>query len=167
VTTFLGMGKLGLRRPVAPERVYLLNPGQALDLGDRQVLASTPPTFDAPETTSLLDPKSGALFSSDCFGAVLSDPDVDSAAALSEEQLAEGISMWTNIDAPWLGKLPRDQFARDVKGFLDGRVDTVLSAHLPPAHAMSSVLGAHLLQAAGREPFVGPDQAALEQSFAA
>lgn len=30
VTTFLGMGKLGLSQPVAPERVFLLNPGQSL-----------------------------------------------------------------------------------------------------------------------------------------
>lgn len=167
VTTFLGMGKLGLRSAIPPERVYLLNPGQSLELGDRQVQVTSPPIFDAPETTCLLDPKSRALFSSDCFGAVLSDPNVGSAAELSEQQLAAGMSAWANIDAPWLSKLPRDAFGRDIARFVDGPIDTVLSSHLPPAPAMSSKLGNHLLNASGREPFVGPDQAALEQMFAA
>ncbi len=64
VTTYLGMGKLGIQGfPV--ERVYLLNPGQSLDVGDRTLQALTPPSYDAPETTALFDNKTRTLFSAD------------------------------------------------------------------------------------------------------
>ena len=51
------------------DRVYLLNPGQSLDVGDRKLAAFRPPLFDSPATTGFIDTKSGAMFSSDCFGA--------------------------------------------------------------------------------------------------
>ena len=36
ITTYLGMGKLSMLQPVPPDRVYLLNPGQSLVVGDRR-----------------------------------------------------------------------------------------------------------------------------------
>src|SRR5690606_14274500 len=51
VTSFLGMGKLGLVRPLPSERVFLINPGQTLNVGDRTLVAVRPPVYDAPETT--------------------------------------------------------------------------------------------------------------------
>ena len=57
-----------------PERVHLLNPGQRLSVGDRDLLAVRPPTFDAPETTGVFDTRSRALFTADCFGALLAEP---------------------------------------------------------------------------------------------
>ncbi|QKQ26676.1 MBL fold metallo-hydrolase [Candidatus Reidiella endopervernicosa] len=54
VTTYIGMAKMGLHGlPLV--RVFLLNPGQSLNVGDRQLMAVKPPTYDAPETTGLLD----------------------------------------------------------------------------------------------------------------
>jgi hypothetical protein len=44
------MGKLSLRFAIAPERFYLVNPGQSLDVGDRLLAVFSPPTYDAPET---------------------------------------------------------------------------------------------------------------------
>jgi Metallo-beta-lactamase superfamily len=35
ITTFLGLGILSMEYQISPERVFLLNPGQSLDLGDR------------------------------------------------------------------------------------------------------------------------------------
>ena len=72
VTTYLGMGKAGLLG-LPLERCHLLNPGQSLQVGDRELLAVKPPVFDAPETTGLLDRRSGTLFSSDSFGALLQE----------------------------------------------------------------------------------------------
>ena len=43
VTTFLGFGILTLEFQIDPHRVFLLNPGQSLDLGDRR-LQCLPPT---------------------------------------------------------------------------------------------------------------------------
>src|SRR5215216_5348666 len=65
VTTFLGMGILSLERPVPPDRVFLLNPGQSLDVGDRRLTAFRPPVFDSPATTGVYDEHTGSCFSSD------------------------------------------------------------------------------------------------------
>ena len=53
------------------DRVYFLNPGESIDVGDRLLTAVKPPTFDNPATTGLYDGKSRAYFSSDSFGAVV------------------------------------------------------------------------------------------------
>src|SRR5690606_37782045 len=73
VTNYLGLGKLSLQQ-MPLERTYLLNPGQSLDVGDRELLAHRPPVYDAPETQGVLDTRTRHAFSSDCFGAVLQSP---------------------------------------------------------------------------------------------
>ena len=69
VSTFLGVGIMSTEWTVPLDRVFLLNPGQTLDVGDRRLHAFRPALFDNPSTTGFLDDRSGALFSSDCFGA--------------------------------------------------------------------------------------------------
>ncbi len=160
VTTFLGMGKLGLEEPVPMERVYLLNPGQHLDVGDRRLLAVKPPSFDAPETTGLFDEKTRTLFSSDCFGAVMTAP-CESAAGMNDVELRDGLVTWTSVDAPWLRSVSPEAFERSCATLTRLAPDRVLSAHLPPAPNMLSTLLAHLGAARCADPFVGPDQAAL------
>jgi hypothetical protein len=54
VTTFLGAAKMGLRRPIPEDRLHLLNPGDRLDLEDRELVALRPPTYDAPRKPSPL-----------------------------------------------------------------------------------------------------------------
>ena len=69
VTTFLGMELLSIDFQIPPERVFLLNPGQSLDVGDRRITTFRPPLYDSPATTGFTDERSGACFTSDCFGA--------------------------------------------------------------------------------------------------
>ncbi len=76
VTTFLGMGILSLEHEVPPDRVFLLNPGQSLDVGDRRLTAFRPPVYDSPATTGIYDQRTGTCFSSDCFGAPLARTDL-------------------------------------------------------------------------------------------
>lgn len=161
VTTFLGMGKLGVAgRPLPPDRVHLLNPGQSLALQDRTLAALRPPTFDAPETTALLDGRTRALFSSDCFGATLPAP-AASAAELAPATLRDGVVTWTTVDAPWLHAVEEGHLAAAVGGLRRLAPEVVLSSHLPPARGLLDRLCAHLAAARSAAPFVGPDQAAL------
>lgn len=160
-TTFLAVGKLSLSRPLPPERVYLLNPGQSLAVGDRTLTAVRPPTFDAPETMGFHDPQSGALFSADCFGALMSEPTAD-AGGIDAESLRAGMVTWTTIDAPWLHMTDYNQFTGTLGRIRDLAPSVILSSHLPVARNMNEQLLRHLASARTAEPFVGLDQAGLE-----
>lgn len=157
------MGKLGLLG-IAPERVYFLNPGQTLDVGDRKLLALRPPTFDAPETTALFDTRTRTLLSSDCFGAILDSP-VERAGAIDGERLRDGMTMWATIDAPWLHAIEKDALRRSLDAVRSLGATTVLSSHLPPSHELSTLL-ALVEEAKNAPPFVGPDQAAMSAMMA-
>lgn len=165
VTTFLSVGILSLSSPLPLDRVYLLNPGQSLDVGDRVLTAVKPPTFDNPATTALIDSRSGAFFSSDCFGAVLASP-AQEAADVAPAELEQGQLLWGSVDAPWIHTVDRARFAGALAAVAQGAPELVLSAHLPPARRMTGTLLQTLGMLPDAAPFVGPDQAALEQMLA-
>jgi flavorubredoxin len=164
ITTFLGVGIMSLSAPLPMDRVYLVNPGQKITVGDRTLTAVKPPAFDNPSTTGFYDEKSGILFSSDCFGALLSAAAPQNAADLSEKDLRDGQIFWATLDAPWLHKVDRGALARELDGIRKMAPKMVLSSHLPAASGdMTERLLASLAAAPAAQPFVGPDQAALEQ----
>lgn len=160
VTTFLGMGKMQMQG-LPMDRVYLLNPGQTLDAGDREFRALTPPVYDAPETTGLFDTRSHYLFSSDCFGALLPEP-AASAAEVDQARLREGLIAWAGIDAPWIRQVERNRLRRVLEELGKYKPDLLLSSHLPPAQGLTQRLCEWLEQAAEAEPMSAPDQAAFE-----
>jgi len=165
VTTFVGMAKMQLQGlPV--DRVYLLNPGQSLDVGDRQLACIRPPIFDAPETTALFDSRSRTLVSSDCFGALMEAP-CASAAEIPEAKLRAGAHTWATIDSPWLRLADGQRFGEELARIRALDPATILSSHLPPAPGMTATLLRNLDEARAAPAFVGPDQAALEAMMAA
>jgi flavorubredoxin len=167
VTSFLGVGIMGLAMPLPMDRIYLINPGQSLDVGDRTLTAVRPPVFDNPVTTGLRDERSGIFFSSDCFGALLQEEPPERAEDLSEDALRQGQVFWATVDSPWLHKVDPGALATDLDRVRSLEPTMVLSSHLPAAQGSSldRLLGA-LESAPDASPFVGPDQAALEQMLA-
>lgn len=165
ITTYLGSGTLSLSAQVPMERIYFLNPGEALDVGDRRLHVLRPPTFDSPATTAFYDSKSRALFSSDCFGAVLPEV-VEEASDLSEDVLRNGQVLWTTVDSPWLHKIDRAAFAAELEGLRRMAPELILSAHLPPARSMAGWMLDSLAAAPDATAFVGPNQASLEVMLA-
>jgi len=161
ITTFLGFGILNLFMELSPTRLYLLNPGEALDIGDRSLHCIKPPIFDNPATTAFYDDRTAALFSSDCFGALLEHP-AEEAAAIALEERREGQLRWATIDAPWLHKVEPSRLAADLDEIRAMRPEHILSAHLPPSHGMVDELVATAARATSAPRFVGPNQAALE-----
>jgi flavorubredoxin len=164
ITTFLGVGIMSLSAPLPMDRVYLVNPGQKITIADRTLTAVKPPAFDNPSTTGFYDEKSGVFFSSDCFGALLASAAPRSAADLSDKDLREAQVFWATLDAPWLHKVDRDAFAKELDRVRRMAPRMILSSHLPAAPGdMTERLLASLAAAPTAEPFVGPDQPALEQ----
>lgn len=163
ITTFTGVGIMSLSAPLPMDRLHLLNPGQKLTIGDRTLNAFKPPVFDNPSTTGFYEERSGALFSSDCFGALLQDVP-QNAADLSEEDLREGQLFWATVDSPWLHKVDQGRFAKELDGIRDMAPKKILSSHLPVADdSMTERLLGAVAAAPTAQPFVGPDQAALQQ----
>jgi hypothetical protein len=163
ITTFLGVGIMSLSAPLPLDRVHLVNPGEKIKLGDRTLTAVKPPTFDNPCTTGFYDDMSGVFFSADCFGALLSAIP-ENAGDLSDKDLREGQILWATADSPWLHKVDRGAFARELDGVRKMAPNMVLSSHLPAARGdMTERLLASLAAAPTAQPFVGPDQAALQQ----
>jgi len=166
ITTFLGVGIMSLSAPLPLDRVHLVNPGQKLSVGDRILTAVRPPAFDNPCTVGFHDDKSGVFFSSDCFGALLSAVP-ESAADLSDVELRQGQVFWATIDSPWLHKVEPGVFEKELDGIRKMEPKMVLSSHLPAAPGdMRERLLASLAAVPTAQPFVGPDQAALEQMLA-
>jgi flavorubredoxin len=166
ITSFLGVGIMGLAAPLPMDRVYLVNPGQTVHVGDRTLRAVRPPAFDNPITTGLRDERSGIFFSSDCFGALLEEVP-QSAEDLSDEVLHQGQVFWATVDSSWLHQVDRTVFASELDRIRALEPTMVLSAHLPAAQGSSleRLLGS-LAAVPDAPAFVGPDQAALEQMLA-
>jgi flavorubredoxin len=165
VTNYLGLGKLSLQQ-LPLERTFLLNPGQVLQVGDRELLAHRPPMYDAPETMGLFDTRSRQLISSDCFGAVMKGP-AESASSVPAAALRAGMTLWASIDAPWLARVSRDHLVDTFRALQHLSPRMILSSHLPPAVGMDTVLFDCVIAAREAPTFVGPDQAAVERAMAA
>jgi hypothetical protein len=164
ITTFRGVGIMSTYMPLPMDRVYLLNPGEKLTIGDRTLHAFVPPTFDNPSTTGFYEEKSKALFSSDCFGAVLDDAVPENAGDIPEDALRAGHILWTTVDAPWVRDVESGSFAKDLDAVRAFGPELVLSSHLPAADGklLDGMLDT-LAEACKAQPFVGPDQPALQQ----
>ena len=151
------------------DRIFLLNPGQSLDLGDRRLTAFRPPVYDSPATTGFYDQRTGTCFTSDCFGSPVAFPDqaaVDDIAALPADDLLAGQRLWASVDSPWVTSVDRPAFRASLQPLRELDPAVVLCTHLPPAHAAAAQLLDTLETAPDVDPFMGPDQVALEKLLA-
>lgn len=170
VTSFLAFGYLTVEFAIPLDRIYLINPGQTLDVGGgRRLRAFRPPLFDSPMTMGALDESTGTCFSSDCFGAPMPTLDaaqVDDVGAIDPVAVRQAQLLWVGADSPWVCTADPSRFARtydDLRAFSPHRV---FSTHLPPATGQFDRMLGMLGEAPHATPFVGPDQAQLEQMLA-
>jgi hypothetical protein len=108
----------------------------------------------------------GALFTADCFGALL--PAVpEYADDVSDGELRAGPTLWVTIDSPWIHKVDRTSFSDELSQLRGLEPNVVLSGHLPPASgSMLGRLVDALDAAPDAAPFAGPDQQVLQQMMA-
>jgi Metallo-beta-lactamase superfamily len=169
ITTFIGAGIMGTERPLPLDRLYLLNPGGKLDVGDRTLHAFRPALFDNPATVGFYDDRSRVCFSSDCFGAPLATVDLatsDDARNVPEADLRAAQFLWATIDSPWIHSADPASYQKTVDAMHTIDPEVILSTHLPPAIGLGTQLFDMLSRAPSADPFVGPDQQALEAMLA-
>jgi flavorubredoxin len=167
ITSFLGVGIMGLSStPLPMDRVHLVNPGQSVTVGDRRLTAVKPPLYDNPITTGFVDDRSGILFSSDCFGALLPAVPQD-ASDIDTATLQAGQVRWATIDSAWVHDVDRGSYGHALDQLRALEPTMVCSSHLPPAPgAMLDLFVDSLAMTPDADRFVGPDQAALEAMLA-
>jgi glyoxylase-like metal-dependent hydrolase (beta-lactamase superfamily II) len=169
ITTFVGVGIMSTERPLPLNRVYLLNPGQSLDVGDRTLHAFRPPLFDNPATVGFYDEASRMCFTSDCFGAPLPTAELASgqdARDVPPEDLRAAQLMWAAVDSPWVHNANTNGYLDTVRSLRARNPEVILSTHLPPAAGLGDQLFDMLAEAPTSNPFVGPDQQALRAMLA-
>ena len=167
ITTFIGAGIMSTQWEVPLDRVYFLNPGQSLDIGDRTLTGYRPPLFDNPATVGFQESRGGAFFSSDCFGGPM--PTADLAMGPDVHQvpdLESAMMLWAAIDSPWARLVDPVKFAATIDPIRRLDPSAILSSHLPPALGLNHVLFDHVAAAPNGPEFVGPDQQALETLLA-
>jgi glyoxylase-like metal-dependent hydrolase (beta-lactamase superfamily II) len=169
VSNFMAVGYLTVEFEMPLDRVFLLNPGQTLDIGDRRLRAFRPPTFDSPMTVGFYDESTGTCFSSDCFGApmpTLEAAQSDDVSTLDPAEVRAAQLMWIGADSPWVCNADPAKFAVTYEHLREFKPERILSTHLPPAHGQLDRMLDMLGDACDTAPFVGPDQAQLEAMLA-
>jgi flavorubredoxin len=169
ITTFTGAGIMSTERPLPMNRVYLLNPGQTLDVGDRSLTAFRPPLFDNPSTVGFYDDRSNTCFTSDCFGAPMATAELataDDVGYSSPDAVRAGQHLWATVDSPWVHLVDETKFLSTLSTLRALQPERILSTHLPPAFNRTIEFLDMLVAAPSATPFIGPDQAALEQMLA-
>jgi flavorubredoxin len=161
----LGMLRMSTAWQVPLDRVYWVNPGDRINVGDRRLTAVRPPLFDNPTTNGIYDEKSEAFFSADCFGGLIPSPAQD-AEEVREADLSRGMAIWACADSPWAHMVEPGKFKQGLERIRKMSPKMILSAHLPPARNKMEPFLKLLAAVPASEPFVAPNQAALEQMLA-
>jgi flavorubredoxin len=162
VANSLAVLRMSSAWPIPMHRVYWLNSGDSIRVGDRDLTAVRPPLFDNPTTIGIYDNKSEVFFSADCFGAIIPSP-VQNAEDVTEGDLAEGMISWGSADCPWIHMVETSVFSQALDTIRQLSPRMILSAHLPPAEGKTEQLLEFLAKVPASTPFVSPNQRALEQ----
>jgi hypothetical protein len=83
------------------------------------------------------------------------------AADLRSAQL-----LWATVDSPWIHVADHDKYMRTVQPLREMDPDYIVSSHLPPVSGDTSAHLDMLATAPMADPWVGPDQKALEEMLA-
>ena len=161
----LAVLRMSMAWPVPMPRVYWLNSGDSISMGDRKLTAIRPPLFDNPTTIGIYDNKSEAFFSADCFGAIIPSP-AQNADDVTEEDLAQGMMTWASADSPWVHTVEPSKFNQALDRIRQIAPKMIFSAHLPPARGKTEQFLELLATVPASTPFVTPNQTALEQILA-
>lgn len=169
-TTFTSVGHLlAGPEPIPLDRVRIVNPGDRVDVGDREVQAIRPPLYDNPGTVGFFDAATGVLVSADCFGGptgTFEDALIPDVAAIPKDQRTASQLAWGSADSPWVHSVDERKFAASLDEVRRLDPQLVLSTHLPAIHGGVEEHLEVLARLPGSPPAPSPDQATLDTLLA-
>lgn len=166
VTQFIGYARLETAYHMRPERVHLMNPGQALDVGDRQLAILRPPLFDSPATSAVFDGRSRVLFSADSFGAFIPNLGED-VTGIPEAEYQQGFEIFNRGNHPWSAWADPARVWPVLQEILRLDPAVIAGCHSPMARGRTERHVKALHDLIGLEPLLGPEQATFEAILAA
>jgi len=115
------------------DRMRLVNDGERFSVGDRELVAVTPPVFDNPTTRGLFDPSTGVYWAVDSFGTPVTH-DVHDINELDEGFWREGFLQFARMVSPWHQWLDANRYAAHVGSIRRLGATKITSAHGPTLH---------------------------------
>ncbi len=165
ITNYLGLGKLGEEFTIPLDRVYFLNDGDTLDIGDRTVTAVRPPLYDSSATRGLWDPKTGVYFSADCFGVVLPEiPEYTDEVPVGEFE--DGYFWMNRANHVWFEHLKQAAIDEAAQRITRLGSKVIVSGHGPTERANPTRLCEMITRIGGMKPIHMPDQKEFERMLA-
>ena len=82
------------------------------------------------------------------------------------DQLRSAQLLWATVDSPWVHTTEPAKYLGTIEPLRAMDPAVILSTHLPPAVGQTSAFLDMLAVAPHADPFVGPDQQALEEMLA-
>jgi flavorubredoxin len=166
ITNFLGLGKLGEEFTIPLDRVYLLNDGDSLDIGDRTVTAIRPPLYDSSATRGLWDPKTEVYFAADCFGAVIRE-NTEYADDLSGSDFEEGFFWMNRVNHVWFQHVAQDKIDAAAERVRALNAKQIVSGHGPTIRNEPNRVCDWISRIGDMEPIPMPSQEEFEAMVAA
>jgi flavorubredoxin len=165
ITNFLGLGKLGEEFTIPLDRVYLLNDGDTMDIGDRKITAFRPPLFDSSATRGIWDPKTEVYFAADCFGCVQDDP-VQFTDELSDSDFEEGYYWMNRANHVWFKHVKQEDIEAAAKRLTGLGAKVVVSGHGPTERRDTDKMISMITRIGDMEPVEFPTQEQFEEMLA-
>jgi flavorubredoxin len=165
ITTFLGLGKLGEEFTIPLDRVYFLNDGDSLDIGDRTVTALRPPLYDSSATRGIWDPKTEVFFAADCFGAVLQEP-VQYTDDISDATFEDGYYWMNRANHVWFKHVKQEYLDEAAQRLTDLNPKLIVSGHGPTERKDPKKMISMITRIGDMEPIEMPNQAEFEAMLA-
>lgn len=160
------VSRLGGDIPLPVERMRWLDPGDALDAGDRTLHLVRPPLFDSPATRGLFDARTGVLWAVDSFGALVQGPVLEADDADPElfDATFDALNTW---NTPWLEWVEAGRFGEHLRRTASLPLTAVASSHGPVLRGQRIADAFERAAAlAGRPVVPTPGQAMLDELLA-
>lgn len=167
LTSWFAMDRLACEAlPVPPTRWRWLAVGEALDIGDREIVPLAAPLYDSPATQALFDTRTRAYWAADGFSAPVPAPTYD-AAELPLDEWVAGFHLFQQWNSPWVTEIDRARWQRTVDAFAALAVGVVATGHGPVVRDDRIAAGIDILRQLPDLPFAPqPGQAVLDQIVA-
>ena len=128
--TWFMVERLAAEALVPLDRVRIVNDGETIHAGDRDLVAVIPPTFDSPTTRGLFDSKTGVYWAVDSFATAVPHEltDLDD---LDPEYWRETFLLVQRTLSPWHRWLDSAKYTEHLERVRELGATVIASAHGP------------------------------------